>query len=145
MTSVSALGYLSQSDSLANLSVQNLVVTGEMVNKASSVSTSVASNAVTISAARIAIKYLGIGTGAGGGYALALDTGAHISAQFVNAVPGYTFDLILNEVGGQACTLSGGVGSTLVGSATIVANKIAMLRFVCTAADTWVVAKFDTA
>jgi hypothetical protein len=145
MSNVSALGYIQQSENFANINATNLVVTGELVNQAPSVTAGVAHDAATISAARIAGKYMRIGTGAGGGYVLALTTGALLSAALPNAAAGYVFDCVLHEVGGQACTLSGGVGTTLVGGATIVANKIAILRFICTAADTWSVAKLDTA
>ena len=145
MSNVSALGYIQRSENYANLNATNLVVTGELVNQMPSVTVGVTSAGVTISAARIAGKYMRIGTGAVGGYGLALDTGAHLSAALPNAAAGYMFDCILHEVGGQICTLAGAGGTTLVGTAAIAADKIAILRFICTAADTWTVAKLDTA
>jgi hypothetical protein len=144
MSNVSALGYLQKSDDLYSVNCVNVSVSGELANKAANVTTAVRHDDVTIVAAKMITKYTKIGTAAAAPYNLALDTGAHLSAAIPNATAGYMFELVLHEIGGQVCTLAGAGGTTLVSaSADIAANKICILKFVCTGADAWTVFKWE--
>jgi hypothetical protein len=143
MSNVSTLGYFQKSEDIHILNCVNLSVSGEFANKAANVTTAVAA-AGTLTAAKMLNKYSKVGTGAGGGYAVTLDTGANLSAAIPNATAGYMFDLVLEEVGSQTCTLGGAVGTTLVGAvATIASGKMCCLRFICTGTDTWTVFKWE--
>lgn len=76
-------------------------------------------------------------TGAG---TLTTPTGAEISAGIANVAVGSTFDCLYVNYGNQTVTITAGAsGVTVTGTAAITTGKNALLRFVCTAANTWIV------
>jgi hypothetical protein len=76
-------------------------------------------------------------TGAG---TLTTPTGAEISAGITGVAVGYTFDCLYVNYGNQTVTITAGAsGVTVTGTAAITTAKNALMRFVNTAANTWVV------
>jgi len=74
-------------------------------------------------------------TGAG---TLTTPTGAQITTGVNNAIVGTTFDCWYYNRGNQTVTLTAGAsGVTLYGTVAIATTKCAIMRFVCTAANTW--------
>jgi hypothetical protein len=75
-------------------------------------------------------------TGAG---TLTTPTGAEISGGVAGVAVGTTFDCIYINYGNQTVTITAGAsGVTVTGTAAVAATKNALIRFVCTAADTWI-------
>jgi hypothetical protein len=75
-------------------------------------------------------------TGAG---TLTTPTGTEISAGIAGVATGDTFDTLYVNYGNQTVTLTAGAsGVTITGTAAITTGKNALLRFVCTGANTWI-------
>lgn len=67
-------------------------------------------------------------------------TGAELSAGITGVAVGYTFDVLYVNYGNQTSTITAGAsGVTIVGTAAVTTAKNALLRFVNTAANTWLV------
>lgn len=65
-------------------------------------------------------------------------TGAQISAGVSGVATGYAFDCLYYNRGDQTSTITAGAsGVTVYGTAVIATTKTAILKFVCTAANTW--------
>lgn len=65
-------------------------------------------------------------------------TGAEISAGVSGVAVGYSFDCLYYNRGDQTSTITAGAsGVTVYGTAAITTLKTAILKFVCTAANTW--------
>jgi len=65
-------------------------------------------------------------------------TGAQISAGVSGVAVGYAFDCLYYNRGNQTSTITAGAsGVTVYGTAAIATLKTAILKFVCTAANTW--------
>lgn len=65
-------------------------------------------------------------------------TGAQISAGVSGVAVGYSFDCLYYNRGNQTSTITAGAsGVTVYGTAAIATLKTAILKFVCTAANTW--------
>jgi len=76
-------------------------------------------------------------TGAG---TLTTPTGAELSAGIADVAVGYTFDCLYVNYGNQTVTITPGAsGVTVTGTAAITTGKNALMRFVNTAANTWIV------
>lgn len=76
-------------------------------------------------------------TGAG---TLTTPTGTEISAGITNVSVGYTFQCVYSNRGNQTVTLTAGAsGVTIIGTAAVPTLKTAILTFVNTAANTWLV------
>jgi hypothetical protein len=74
-------------------------------------------------------------TGAG---TLTTPTGTEISAGIAGVATGYTFDCLYANYGNQTVTITAGAsGVTIVGTAAVPTLKNALLRFMCTGANTW--------
>lgn len=75
-----------------------------------------------------------------GGGTLTTPTGAEISAGIADVAVGYTFDCLYVNYGNQTVTITAGAsGVTVTGTAAITTGKNALMRFVNTAANTWIV------
>jgi len=71
---------------------------------------------------------------------LTTPTGAEISAGIPGVAVVHTFDCLYVNYGNQTVTITAGAsGVTVTGTAAITTGKNALLRFVCTAANTWIV------
>jgi len=68
-------------------------------------------------------------------------TGTEISAGIANVAVGYTFDVFYHNRGNQTSTITAGAsGVTLKGATVAITTlKTAILKFVCTGANTWLV------
>ena len=65
-------------------------------------------------------------------------TGAEISAGVSGVAVGFSFDCLYYNRGDQTSTITAGAsGVTVYGTAAIATTKTAILKFVCTAANTW--------
>lgn len=65
-------------------------------------------------------------------------TGAEISTGVSGVAVGYAFDCLYYNRGNQTSTITAGAsGVTVYGTAAIATTKTALLKFVCTAANTW--------
>ena len=69
---------------------------------------------------------------------LTTPTGAQISAGITGVAIGHSFDVLYDNYGNQTVTVTAGAsGVTVKGTAAVTTLKCAILRFVCTAANTW--------
>ena len=96
-------------------------------------------DAFTVTAAQLLNGYIISGTGCAGAYTLTLPTGTVMTAACPTATIGSSFKVKINEVGGQAMTLTGAADMTVVGTATLAANRATVAVFICTSvsAHTW--------
>lgn len=73
-----------------------------------------------------------------GGGTLTTPTGTEISAGITGVATGDTFDCLYVNYGDQTVTITAGAsGVTIVGTAAVPTLKNALLRFMCTGANTW--------
>lgn len=75
-----------------------------------------------------------------GGGTLTTPTGAQISAGIAGVAVGDSFECTYVNYGNQTVTITAGAsGVTVTGTAAITTGKNALLRFYCSAANTWIV------